>query len=103
MGKKELRPVLCVLGQDPTQSEVDSWMNEFDSGKEGTLDVNEFINMMAKKTQNVDGESSLREAFRVFDRDGDGSVSKTEFRNVMQNLGEKLSEEEVDELIATVD
>merc|ERR1712046_76273 len=98
-----LARVLYVLGQDPTQAEVNSWMTEFDIGKDGTLEVNEFINMMAVKTKDVDSEASLREAFRVFDRDGDNSVSKDEFRNVMQNLGERLSDDEVEELIASVD
>ena len=103
LDKKELRPVMCVLGQEPTQAEVDAWMTEFDVGKEGTLDVDEFIDMMAAKTSDSDKESSLREAFRVFDRDSDGSVTKDEFRAVMTRLGERLSDDEVDELIAQVD
>lgn len=43
------------------------------------------------------------EAFRVFDRNGDGFISPAELHHVMTNLGERLSEEEVDEMIATAD
>jgi Ca2+-binding EF-hand superfamily protein len=38
----------------------------------------------------------------VFDQNGDGFISTTEFRNMMTNMGDKLSDEEVDTLIAEV-
>jgi calmodulin len=38
----------------------------------GTIDFEEFLNMMAKKMKETDSEEELREAFRVFDKDGNG-------------------------------
>ena len=35
----------------------------------------------------------------MFDRDGNGYVSAAELRHVMTNLGEKLTDEEVDEML----
>ena len=43
------------------------------------------------------------EAFKVFDRDGNGLISAAELRHVMTNLGEKLTDEEVDEMIREAD
>jgi len=40
----------------------------------GTIDFDEFLNMMAKKMKETDSEEELREAFRVFDKDGNGLV-----------------------------
>ena len=40
---------------------------------------------------------------RVFDKDGNGFISAAELRHVMVNLGEKLSDEEVDEMIREAD
>ena len=37
--------------------------------------------------------------FSVFDKDGNGYISAAELRHVMTNLGEKLTDEEVDEMI----
>lgn len=51
----------------------------------------------------TDAEDELRQAFRVFDRNGDGYISAAELRHVMTSLGEKLTEEEVDEMIREAD
>ena len=42
-------------------------------------------------------------ANEVFDRDGNGFISAAELRHVMTNLGEKLTDEEVDEMIREAD
>ena len=41
--------------------------------------------------------------FRVFDKNNDGLISSVELRHVMTNLGERLSEEEVDDMIREAD
>ena len=53
--------------------------------------------------QDTDTEEELIEAFKVFDRDGNGFISAAELRHVMTNLGEKLTDEEVDEMIREAD
>ena len=53
--------------------------------------------------QDTDSEEELREAFKVFDKDGNGFISAAELRHVMTNLGEKLTDEEVDEMIREAD
>jgi len=58
---------------------------------------------MARKMKDTDTEEELIEAFKVFDRDGNGFISAAELRHVMTNLGEKLTDEEVDEMIREAD
>ena len=69
----------------------------------GTIDFPEFLTMMARKMKDTDSEEEIREAFRVFDKDGNGYISAAELRHVMTNLGEKLTDEEVDEMIREAD
>lgn len=59
--------------------------------------------MMAKKMKDTDSEEEIREAFRVFDKDGKGSISANDLRHIMTNLGDKLPDEEVDEMIREAD
>ena len=39
----------------------------------------------------------------MFDKDGDGFIDANELRHLLTNLGEKLTETEVDEMIREVD
>jgi calmodulin len=68
----------------------------------GTIDFQEFLTMMAH-SQTDDADGDLREAFSVFDKDNSGKISAAELRHVMTNLGEKLTDEEVDEMIREAD
>ena len=67
----------------------------------GKIDFEEFVMMMAK--QQCLGPEELQQAFGMFDKDGDGFIDAAELRHLLTNLGERLSEEEVDEMIAEVD
>ena len=58
---------------------------------------------MARKMKDTDSEEELHEAFKVFDKDGNGTISAAQLRHVMTNLGEKLTDEEVDEMIREAD
>ena len=78
-------------------------INEVDMDGNGTIDFPEFLSLMARKMKETDTEEELMEAFRVFDRDCNGFISAAELRHVMANLGEKLSEEEIDEMIKEAD
>ena len=53
--------------------------------------------------KDTDSEEEIREAFRVFDSDGNGLISADDLKRVMTNLGEKLTDEELDEMIMNAD
>ena len=100
---KELGTVMRSLGQNPTEAELMDMINEVDADGNGTIDFPEFLTMMARKMKDTDSEEEIVEAFKVFDKDGNGFISAAELRHVMTNLGEKLTDEEVDEMIREAD
>jgi Ca2+-binding EF-hand superfamily protein len=67
------------------------------------LTLAEFLTMMARKMKDTDSEEEIREAFKVFDRDNNGFISAAELRHVMTSIGEKLTDDEVDEMIREAD
>ena len=100
---KELGTVMRSLGQNPTEAELMDMINEVDADGNGTIDFPEFLTMMARKMKDTDSEEEILEAFKVFDKDGNGFISAAELRHIMTNLGEKLTDEEVDEMIREAD
>lgn len=69
----------------------------------GEIDFQEFLLMMAKKMNAVDSEQEIREAFKVFDKEGTGSISSAYLRHIMTTMGDRLSDDEVDEMIQEAD
>merc|ERR1712013_427951 len=100
---KELGTVMRSLGQTPTEQELQDMIHEVDTDGNGTIDFPEFLQMMAKKMKDTDSEEEIIEAFRVFDKDGNGFISAQELRHVMTSLGEKLTDDEADEMIREAD
>ena len=99
---KELGTVMRSLGQNPTEAELQDMINEVDVDGNGTIDFPEFLSLMARKMKDQDTEEELIEAFKAFDH-GSGRISSSEIRQVMASLGQKMTEEEVEELIRGAD
>ncbi|KAK3809399.1 MAG: calmodulin [Benniella sp.] len=100
---KELGTIMRSLGQNPTESELRKMINEVNADNTGTIDFPEFLNLMARKMKDTDSEEEIKEAFKTYDKDGDGLISGDELASVMASLGEKLSEAEVEEMIREAD
>ena len=67
------------------------------------MDFPEFLAMMARKMDADDGEEEVRDAFRIFDKDGNGFISGAELRHIMTNIGDKMTTSEVNEMIKQAD
>ncbi len=84
-------------------------INETDMDGSGTMDFDEFCVLMARMLNEVDTEEEIREAFRCFDKNAQGSIPEQELRQVlkhimtMQHLELDLTEEEIEEIIKYVD
>ena len=68
---KELLPVLRSIGQNPTEDEILNLVIEYDVNGDGTIDFEEFLDMMMKQSKDIDQTVEIREAFKIFDRDGE--------------------------------
>lgn len=78
-------------------------VNDNHSTGNGTIEFNEFLAMMAKRQSEATELEEITDAFKVFDKNGDGFINAAELRHVMTNLGEKLSDGEVQDMIKEAD
>jgi calmodulin len=78
-------------------------INEVDADGTGSIDFPDMLMLIARKTSETAAEEEIRETFRVFDRDGNGYITRDEMRCVMMNLGEKITDDECDQFIVEAD
>jgi len=99
----ELSTVLKSLGQNYTIDELKEIVASVDIDGSGTIDFNEFVNLVMLQRENAKREQELKQAFSVFDRDGNGYISCAELKFVMQTLCPDITEEEAHGMIAEGD
>eukprot|EP00090_Calanus_glacialis_P008588 TRINITY_DN16933_c0_g1_i1.p1 TRINITY_DN16933_c0_g1~~TRINITY_DN16933_c0_g1_i1.p1 ORF type:complete len:162 (+),score=55.97 TRINITY_DN16933_c0_g1_i1:114-599(+) len=100
---KELLPVMRSMGQNPTEDEVLNLVIEYDVNGDGTIDFDEFMEMMKKQAEHQDNSAELKEAFKIFDRDGNGYIDAAELKKVVTQYGARLTLEEAEELLHEAD
>ncbi|RUP01553.1 calmodulin [Jimgerdemannia flammicorona] len=102
-----LGDLLRALGQNPTQAEVRELVQQHGGSdkREVDIDFGTFLTVLTR----TDGFKSAGTAqefiqgFQVFDKESNGFISAGELRYVLTSLGEKLTNEEVDELLKDVE
>ena len=55
-------------------------IRDADLNGNGVIELDEFIEMMTKQTRTLSSDDSIRQAFRVFDKNGDSFISRDEIR-----------------------
>ena len=66
---QELGTVFRRLGERPSDKELKDMVDEVDEDKNGTIEFEEFLNMMAMRLSNSD---KILKVFKVFDKNDDG-------------------------------
>ncbi|EFA76821.1 MyoD light chain [Heterostelium album PN500] len=93
----ELAGALRWLGQNPTQADISEILREF--GSNGQMTVEGLFNYLGKKVVDDFDEKEIIDAFKVFDKDGKGLVGASDLRHILTNLGERLNEDQVEEML----
>ena len=99
----ELGNILKSQGFAPTNQELLEMIADVDENEDDKINFEEFLILMHSRLKKADIENELNEAFSVYDKNGSGIISIREFKKIMNSLGDKICEEEINEIIKKVD
>ena len=78
-------------------------IKEVDLNSDGKIELDEFITLMSRNSHDTQTEDEVINAFRVFDKEGNGLIATAELKHIMMTIGDKMTEAEADEMIHEAD
>merc|ERR1712083_437603 len=96
----ELAVVMKSLGQRPSDEELLKMVQDVSEDPVyHTIEFNEFLQLLSKQQRSGTTRDSLTDAFSIFDKDDDGYIPVHEMREILQSLGDKMTDKELDEMM----
>lgn len=100
----ELGTVMRHLGQDPSEEELTEMINKIDVDGDGTIDFEEYLQMMCMQMKTRDSEDEILSAMRrMFDTENTGYISQEQLKIILMGLEEDVTDAEIKEIQDEVD
>ncbi|XWS22878.1 hypothetical protein CRYUN_Cryun29cG0073900 [Craigia yunnanensis] len=103
ISSSELGSIMGSLGQQPSEEELQKMIKEFDADGDGFINLKEFVELNTKGVDSDEVLENLKDAFSLYDIDGNGSISAEELHKVLESLGDECSIAECKKMISGVD
>ena len=99
---EEIKTAMSTLGFDSNNQEVLKILDKIDS-KKGPLKFDDFMDVMIEKNVDKDPEVEMRKAFKILCEEGTDKITLKSLSKICTDLGEKINEEELQEMITEAD
>merc|ERR1712141_710053 len=107
LGADDLDDILRAVGFRPSKEELQEILEEIDEDGSGEIEFGEFCQLCAKfLVEEPDEETmkaELKEAFRVYDKEGQGFITTIQLREIISEVDQNLSSEDLDGIIEEID
>uniref|UniRef100_A0A8C2YNJ7 Centrin-4-like n=2 Tax=Chinchilla lanigera TaxID=34839 RepID=A0A8C2YNJ7_CHILA len=92
-----------ALGFEPKKEEIEQMIAEIDQEGVGTINFENFLAIMSIKMSEQDEKEEILKAFKLFDDDNTGSITLNNIKRVAKELGENLTDNELQEMLSEAD
>ena len=100
---KELRVALRAMGFEPPKEELRKIIADIDPQGTGSIEYQDFLELMTRKMQERDPIDEMKRAFKLFlDEDGT-KIGLKQLRKVAKDLGETMTDEELQDMVDEAD
>jgi centrin-1 len=101
---RELKAAFRALGFQVKKAEIRQTFIDMDKDlSSATVTFDEFVEMVTPRMQNRDSREEIMKVFALFDDDNTGAISFKNLKRVATELGENLTDEELQEMIDEAD
>eukprot|EP01138_Halocafeteria_seosinensis_P008849 gb/GECG01009045.1/.p1 GENE.gb/GECG01009045.1/~~gb/GECG01009045.1/.p1 ORF type:complete len:182 (+),score=34.94 gb/GECG01009045.1/:1-546(+) len=100
---KELKQAMQSLGFESKNATIYQMISDIDKDGNGSIEFDEFLDMMTAKMSDRDSRESIMNVFHLFDDDGTGKISLRNLKRVARELGETMTDAELMEMIERAD
>ncbi|KAM6148039.1 centrin-4-like [Erethizon dorsatum] len=100
---KELKIAMQALRFEPKKEEIEQMIAEIDPEGVGTINFENFFAIMSVKMSEQDEKEEILKAFKLFDDDDTGSITLNNIKRVAKELGENLTDNELQEMLNEAD
>jgi len=91
INKSDLAAMWQQTGRDPDPKTLEEMLKE----APGQLNFTHFLTLFGEKLHGTDSENALRDAFRMFDPEGKGTMPEEYFKDLLVNTGDQFSKDEI--------
>ncbi|XP_019395868.1 PREDICTED: centrin-1-like [Crocodylus porosus] len=100
---KDLKVSIRALGYEPKKDEMKKIISEVDKEGSGKINFDLFLHAMTQKMSEPDSKEDILKAFKLYDQNGTGKISFENLKCVANEIGENLTDEELQEMIDEAD
>lgn len=101
LSKEEATYAFMALGYSFSEEEMNDIMNKY--GQNDIINFENFSYFLFNRSKDIEMEDELMECFKDIDKDHDGKISNKDLKYLLFSIGEKLNDEEINEIIKQTD
>lgn len=102
----KISTILNTMGQLFDDGELNTLIEENDTDGSGKVNFDGFCKIAGRFLEEEDAEAmqeELKEAFRLYDREGNGYITTATLKEILAALDDKLTSSDLDGIIAEID